>query len=46
VTRAVSLRSREVFVRNVGIHEVREPLAGIEVREAHTYEALASLLPS
>jgi hypothetical protein len=46
VTRAVSLRAREVFARNVGIHEVREPLAGIEVREARTYEALASLLPS
>lgn len=46
VTRAVSLRSREVFVRNVGIHEVTEPLAAVEVRDARTYDALAGLLPS
>lgn len=46
VTRAVSLRSREVFSRNAGIHEVAEPLAAVEVRDAATYGALAGLLPS
>jgi hypothetical protein len=42
----VSLRSREVFSRNAGIHEVAEPLAAVEVRDAATYGALAGLLPS
>ena len=33
-------------MRNVGIHEVTEPLAAVEVRDARTYDALAGLLPS